>query len=271
MKTITTQKIDGFDIITNIYSADGLIDPEATKKVVAVEIGNTDEWGAIKEVNSQMQVYANQAAQAKRNSKDAKTMPEKTKFWNEYLARYNQVSDLRENLIPLAKNMKKKIKELTLEHAVYFNPKPGDLIVDDLEAENISQAMISATQSGKVIDKDLNKIDDYRGRKYWKKASGKWQGTDIIGLGVVPASGAIETKNLTPDQLAQIGIQVEKDRIAGLSSAKKLAEMQSMITGLVSRAAMMKVELDIKDDPDSLEKAQDWMTAETEAINAKYA
>lgn len=271
MKTIMTQEIDGYDIITNIYSAGGLIDPVATQKVVAVEIEKTDVWTEIEAVKSQMQTYANQAVQARRNSKDATNEADKKRFWDEYKSRQLQMSDLRDDLKPLVIVFNQKRRELTLEHAVYFHPAQGEEIITDEHAEAVHAKMVEATTEGKVVDKDLNKIDNFCGRKFWKKVGDTWTKTEISKLGAKPPTGAIDEEDLTEPELAEITEQVEIDRIAALSSTEKLAEKNNILAGLVGRAAMMKSELEITGDPDPLGNAQAWLAAETVKVEAKYA
>ena len=80
MKNIITQQIDGHQIITRIEGAGGLIDPEATRRRVAVEIEKTDVAKQINEQKSMMAVYARQAYQASKNHRTAKTEQEKRGF-----------------------------------------------------------------------------------------------------------------------------------------------------------------------------------------------
>lgn len=265
------QEIDGYNIITNIYSAGGLIDPVATQKVVAVEVGKTDVWTEIEAVKSQMQIYANQAVQARRNSRDATNGADKKRFWDEYKARELQMSDLREDLRPLIVLFDRKRKELTLEHAVYFHPAQGEEMITDEHAETVRAKMVEATAEGKVVDKDLNKIDNFRGCKFWKKVGDAWTKTEITKLGVKPPASAIEEKDLTEPERNEVNEQIEIDRIAALSSTEKLAEKNNVLAALVGRAAMMKSELDITGDPDPLGNAQAWLAAETALVEIKYA
>ncbi len=270
MKTMTTQTIDGFDIIKRIGNVDGLIDPEATKKVVAKKIIDTEIHKQIHVIKKQMQTYAIQALQARKNCKNAKTKDEKKKFLDEYKGREFQINELQKELKPLAVELEKKHKEMIIEHAIYFIPTPGEEIIKDSKAENITKKMIDALQSGKLLDKNLDQIDDYRGKIFWKKVNSKWEKSDINKLGEVPVIGAIEDKNLTDAQRIEISAQMEIDRIAAMKPAEREAEKLAVITGLKSRAAMMKVELDIDGDLKALKKSQDWLKIEIAKVEKKY-
>ncbi len=269
MKTIKTQEIDGYKIITNLYDAGGLIDPEATKKIVFKEMEKETVWKDIDKLKSQMSTYAHQALQAKRNMKDAKTKPEQKKFYDEFIKYQNEMKNLETDLKPLAVHLKEKFKEKMLEHAVYFNVKPNEEIITDEEGIEIKQAMIDATTEGKLLDRNLEKLSDLRGREYWVKNK-KWIKTVIIRIGENPPTGSIETKDLTIEQKQEITDQLEAERIASLTTIEKTAELANAIQVLAGRAAMMRSELEIQGDPDALKKSQDWYEAEKVIVEAKY-
>lgn len=270
MKTITTQKIDGYDIITGVHDAYGLIDPVQTRKAVMDKIDKTDEFKALENVRKQMQVYANQAVQAKRNAATAKTEQDKTNFWNEYKQRAQQIKDMEPELKIKFDAVQKKQRNMIKENAVYFKPKEGEIFIDENKASNAIDAMKTAIQNGQVVDKDLNLIDDNRGKIFWAKIDTEWKKDQINELGKKPKNGYIEEKNLTPEQKTEIGEQLECERIAGLSQSEKDAEKQMMINVAVTKAGIMKNELEVKGVADALEQAQAWLDSEMTIINDKY-
>lgn len=270
MKTIKTQEIDGYKIITNLYDAGGLIDPEATKKIVFKELEKETVWKDIDKLKNQMSTYAYQALQAKNNKRNAKTIPEQNKFHAEWLKWFSEMKNLETDLKPLAVQLKEKFREYVLEHAIYFNVQPNEEIITDEEGDDIRQAMIEATSEGKLLDRNLEKLSDLRGREYWKKTT-KWAKTVIIRIGENPPTGAIEYKDLTVEQRQEIADQLETERIAGLTAVEKAAELANALQVLVGRAAMMRSELEILGDPDALQIAQDWYEAEKLIVEAKYA
>lgn len=269
MKTIKTQEIDGYKIITNLYDAGGLIDPEATKKIVFKELEKEAVWKDIDKLKTQMGTYAYQSLQAKRNMKSAKTKMEQKKFYDEFIKWQNEMKNLETDLKPLAIQLKEKFKEFMLEHAVYFNVKPDEEIISDEEGDEIRQAMIEATTEGKLLDRNLEKLVDLRGREYWKKTT-KWARTVIIRVGEKPPTGAIETKDLTVEQKQEIADQLEAERIVGLTAVEKTAELANALQVLVGKAAMMRSELEIQGNPDAFQIAQDWYEAEKIILENKY-
>lgn len=270
MKTITTKNIDGLDIITNIGNVDGLIDPEATKKIVKVEILKTDVHKNVEKIKKQMSVYGRQAYEAMKHAKKAKTEADKNKFTAEYNGRSLQFKEEQEKLKPLAVEMSAIYKSMMVEHAEYFHPKQGEEIVEDADANRIEQKMIAATASGKLLDRDEKEIHNYVGRVFWQKVQDKWEKWECHSLGIAPFAGSKEMKDLTESEISEISEQIEIDRIAGLKSVNKAAEKASILSGLLTRSAVMKTELDILADSKSLTKAQAWLADETVKVEAKY-
>jgi len=271
MKTLAKVEIDGYKIITNIFDAGGLIDQEATKEIVKKEIVKTDCYKNIEKIKKEMQVYANQATEARKNLKFAKTDQEKRKFQDEYTLRHGQIKELEKDLYPLSKELKEVRRDLVNEHAVYFQTVSGDEVVDDTKAETVRQLMIEATSEGKVITENLEKISNNKGKVYYKKNGSEWVKLEIKKLGEDPQSGAILVADLSESQLKEIAEYEEKERIKKLTSAHKTSEKESVIESLKSQAAIMKNKLEIEGDNKALKKAQDWLSAETDKVNIKYS
>jgi hypothetical protein len=208
--------------------------------------------------------------QAKKNSKGAATDQEKRRFWDEFKLREGQARELEAELLPLFNDLKKEYAVLMVEKAVHFIPPEGEKIVSDAEADACAVKLQEAEAAGKRLDAGLNRVDDYRGNKYWKK-SDKWTLAEITRLGDKPASGAILESELTASQQAEITEQIERERIAKLSTAARIAERGNVLSALVGRAAAMRSELEILGDSQALKKSQDWLKAETDAVNVKYS
>lgn len=271
MKVITTRKIDGHDVIIDVRSAGGLIDPVATQRVVSGLLPDTEVCKKIESIKAQMSVYAKQMIQAQRNAKQAKNDNEKRAFVDEYRTREINFKEEMKKLEPLAAELKELNREMILKHAVYFTPATGDIIVDDEAGEAAKQAMIDATTAGGVADKDLKIIPDNRGKVYWKSVSGKWTRAVVDKLGDVPANGSILETDLTEEQRAEVQEQVEADRIAALKDADKAAEKASILESLANAAGQLKNKLEVLGDKDALTKAQDWLVEQTQIVNVKYA
>lgn len=271
MKTITVKNIDGLNIITNIGNVNGLIDPEATKKIVKVEITKTDIHKEIQKIKKQMSVYARQAHEAMKHAKKSSTEADKNKFVTESNARRLQFNEEMEKMKPLAVQLNKEYKTMMVEKAVYFTPTQGEEILPDEEVDDIEQKMIAATQAGKLLDRDKNEVDNYVGKSFWKEVSGRWERTDFNIIGVAPVAGSSEISDLTEEQVSEILEQLEMDRIDGLSSVNKDVEKNNILALLLTQSAMKKTELDILGDKDALTKAQAWLADETVKVELKYA
>lgn len=274
MKTIKTQEIDGYTVITNVNGAGGFIDPVATQKVVAVKIQDSTTYIEIERLKSEMIKLAVAAKQAMRNAQRAKTATEKKPFWDEYQARQEDIKKIQANLYPLAQTLKREVSALTVEHAIYFGLPTCERYVEDDDAEIIANAMAEATTNNAVlaiVDDDTVEVVDYRGKRYHQKKDGKWITAEITRLGVEPAAGAIADSDLSEAQRAEIIEQAETDRIAALKSTDKEKEKNQVIAGLKSQAAQLKSEYEIEGDAEALTKAQAWYQEQVQVVELKYA
>jgi len=269
MKTIITKEIDGYKIIIGIGDAGGLIDPEATRKIVNKKIQDTETWKNINQIKKQMQVYANQAMQAKKNIKSAKSEQEKRKFSDEWKFRTGQMKELENDLKPLAFELKKVFRQMTLQEAIYFETGK-DRIVEDAEADKINQLMIEATQEGALVDENKNKVVDNRGKVFWKKDGSDWYKTEINKIGV-DGNGILES-DLSESQRTEIAEYLEKKRIEGLTAAQKTAEKESKIDSLALQADQMKGKLIIQGtkEADALSQAKTWYDSEVAKVESLY-
>ena len=273
MKLLITREIDGFNVITKIEGAGGLIDPEATRQRAVVELRKTDVHKEIDRLKNQMSVYVRQMIQAGRNAKDAlkrKDNQSHRKFSDEYKLREGQTKEIEKELKPLARQYQAELKNQIRANAVYFIPKPGEEVIEDAEAATIKTKMEAAYAADSVLTRDMKQVCDYRGNIYYKKISGKWQGQEISRLGIEPAKGSVLAKNLSEADLTEITEQAEADRIAALKPDARQAEKEAIITGLANMANAMRGRLEIQGDSKALQKAQDWYNAEVAKAEAKY-
>jgi hypothetical protein len=272
MKTIITQQIDGYDIIVKTDDANKLIDQEATKIIINQEIQKTDIHKNIEQIKQQMQNYAMQALQAKRNSMQAKNKSDKVRFYDEFKLRHNQVMELSKNeLNPMIKELNQRYMEMMFEFAVFSVPAPYETIVTDEFGASADIALVEATQEGKVVDKDLNRIADNRGRVFWKKIGSDWTKSEMTKLGDVPPAQAIEEKDLSAEQITEIQTQTEEKRISAMTSQQRAMELAIVINGLKQQAVNMRSTLEIEGNLNALVLAQEWLAVETEKAEIKYA
>lgn len=274
MKTIKTQTIDGYRVITGIYDGAGFIDPVATKKIVDVEITKSETYREIERLKSNALGLAVQAKQAQRNARTAKTDAERRQFWSEYQNRHDDIDAIQAQLLPLATTLKKEISALTLEHARYFNLPPDEEYRDDAEAQAIADAMTTALDNGAVLalaGNEIVEVKDRRGKRYYQKTGEKWTASDITALGIEPAATAIAEADLSESQRSEIAEQFEAERIAKLKTTDKVAEKTAVLDALAGQAQAMKGKLEIMGDAEALAKAMAWYDTESAKTEAKYA
>lgn len=275
MKTIKTKQIDGYTVVESVQSANGFIDPEATKKIVAVEIEKTEAYKQIEALKKQMLDCAIKARENQAKARQAKQGGKSyDEYWAAYKAEMEKFNAIQTELLPLAKTLKQEFTRLTLEHAVYFNLPEGEELREDSEADEISAALESAASSGTVIalqGGEIIEVVDNRGKRFYQKSGGRWVGAEITKLGETAKKSAIAEADLTDDQRAEIAEQNESDRVAALKPADKEAEKAAVLKSLAQAAASKKAELEITGDSKALETAQSWYQSEAAIVEAKYA
>lgn len=275
MKTIKTKQIDGYTVIESVQSANGFIDPEATKKIVAVEIAKTDVYKQIETLKKQMLDCAVKSKEALAKARQSK---QGSKSYDEYVAEYKsqieKFNSIQSDLLPLATTLKSEFYRLTLEHAVYFNLPDGEELREDGEAEEIAAALESAASNNSVValqGGEIIEVVDNRGKRFYQKSGGRWVGAEITRLGETAKKSAIAEADLTDDQRAEIAEQNESDRVAALKPADKEAEKAAVLKSLAQAAASKKAELEITGDSTALETAQEWYKTEAAIVEEKYA
>lgn len=251
-KTVLYHEIDGHKIITGFDEP--AIDPVETAKIVSERIKETTEYQA---VEAKKKEYAeatnklNAAAKAKDNAA--------------YQNALGIMSVLQDELKSLAGAMAEKITALRRAHAIYFEPRNGEVIVDAEEAERLYTA-IQGRPDGVFITLGGEQVHDNRGKVFFHKASGKWQRGQIVRLGDNIPSGATIEADLTDSQRDD----VEGDRIGALSVEAKKKEKDKALALAMRASQTMRSELDIKGDAKALEKSQKHYKAETARIEGLY-
>lgn len=265
MKTIITQKIDGYDIIVGLGEAQ--IDPVATEKITSEEIKKNDLYKQAESIRQEMETVAKHGLQSKKLYSQVTDQSEKSKYWDEYRLRYMQVEDLGKKLQPIIDGLSKTKVDLMYMCGVYFTPKQGEEIVTDEFYENVKTAL---QNSNGFVDKNLNEICDNRGKVFWKKVSAVWLKDEVHKIGKSPKSGYLELKDLDEKQVSEIKAQIEKERLSKLTVEQKRAEIDIATKSIVSAALTLRGELEITKDSESLIKAQDFYETELAKIKVKY-
>ena len=270
MKLKRTQTIDGITVILSIESADGMVDPEATRPLMLGLLEQSDEYKSVEAQKSAMFPLLQAAQAAFNNAKQAQTPEEKNRYVSEYQDRQKDLQVIEDKIKEIYPSLVAKQSELYGRCAVYFNPGKDAELIDDDTADKISSAMQKATENNKYIDSDLNEVSDLRGVSVWLKKD-KWIGRVISIFGDVPKDGEIMQKDLTDKQNSEIATQVNADRIAALSASDKKAEKASVLSGLSAHAAQMRGQLEITGDAAALKKAQAWYAEQSAQLDITYA
>jgi hypothetical protein len=262
MKTRITQNIDGYDIIIGI--GDAQIDGVATMPIVETALKETDEYKSVEAKKQELSIILNMAAQALKNARTAKTQSEKNGYVTEYQQSLEKSKAIENELKELIAPLQTKQQELILKHAVYFQPKEGEVIISTADAVKIENAMIAATVNNKFLDVNLQEICDNRGKTAWIKKDGKWAKREITKIGDEIKSGEITEAN------DEIIAQLETERIASLTPTERNKEKAVIIQGLLTQSIQMKSGLEIQGDSQALKKSQDWYNAEVSKVELKY-
>lgn len=268
MKTVITQKIDGYDIVVGI--GEPQIDPVATIPIVDEKLKDTEIFKQCDTLIKSFSGIMKAISESYANAKKAVIKSEKTKYTAEYQAKLEEYENVQAELKKLQPELIEKRKELIYENAVYFIPKSGEFIITDEKADEFMVIMQTATEQNNFVDVNMNIIEDYTGLRYYKKSSGKWSFRDIVKIGDSPTSGEIASNDLTDSQIAEISVQFESERISKMTGAEKKAEKEARIASLTAQAAQKKSEMEVQGDKKALEIAQEWLATEIAKIEDLY-
>jgi len=182
----------------------------------------------------------------------------------------------RESLRESARILADKRLELTLEHAVYFTPRAGELIVSDAEG-TACETQLAALNAATVLTrdpdtKDLKVIVDLRRTEYWTLSAGRWKLNKITALNEDIPEGGILTADLTPEVRQKIAEEAEEDRVAALSTPEKQAEYDAAVAALTGEMINHRSGLEIggAEAADALNQAQDLFETRNEELRTKY-
>jgi hypothetical protein len=248
--------------------SDVQIDAERTNPIAQKELEKTDAYKQIEALKKEMAGYAQQAKQAFNNAKRAIAESEKSKIVDEYKARSFQAREVEEKIKPLVPVLQAEYKELIIKHAVYFeSANANEFIVNN--GDEILVKLNEAVSLNKKLSRDLKMIDDYRGKTFYKKVSGKWIEEKINVLGQKPAEGF--KAELSEAEKLEYAEQKETERIKNLSVSEREKELSQKIDALLSQSITMRSSLEIQGDPEALKKAQEWYLLEKGKVEALYS
>lgn len=281
------QMIDGLQIVTGVDKKQ--IDQEETKKIVKDLLLETSEFKSVISIFDKIKSYKQLNNKLLKNEyeiyksvtiekniaeiSDSDLNSQQKKLVNDYRTgrdfNFSQIKDLKVQLETLDKNLKLKQKELLLTNAVYQETAYNQIDLSENQYDDFKIKLINIRGKNQFLLSDGNIIDDNRKKIYWLKNE-KWEKRIIQFLTDIIDPAEILESELTTEQRNEIIVQLEKDRIAALTLTEKEEEKNNVLAGLLREASIMKSELEILEDPDALQKSQDWYNTEVLKVEEKY-
>lgn len=258
MKTAFIKEIDGYEIITGFDNA--AIDKEATKKIVNEKLEKIDATiKFIEEKSRHDKLYQELIKENRKPNNAEKVKTIETAFHESESKMNNHLSE-----------MTREKQRLTAENLVYFEPKRGEILLDD-EIAPYLQKKFEQLDDESALTKDGKVIPNFKGTEYWTNKGG-WKRGIIEKIGEPFPEGGILAADITPEQGAEIADQLEVDRIAGLPGPTREAEKEAAIKKANSDAAHMRSMFEIDGIPseEALSRSQKWFKEQKKAIEKKY-
>lgn len=260
-KTVIYKTIDGHDVISGFDRP--TVDPIETTMAVEKIIKDTPEYQAAEAKKAEYSNAVRELSEIqKKYKRGTKVSAEDQNKWNTALG---MMTVRQDELKPLARDLKDKTLALRREHAVYFEPRKGEIIKTAVDVDALA-AKIKARKPGTVIALDGTEIKDNRGRVYFRKAGGKWGRTHIVRLGDTVPTDAVLDKDVTDIQR----VEIERDRVLALPESEKAAERARAMQGAINMAADMRSRLEIQSDTKALAKSKTAYQAEVTRIEGLY-
>jgi len=272
MKTVITQNIDGYEIVTAFGEA--TVDGVATWSAIQDKVIALDELtqvNALKtKIQAQVDIAANMAQLAENATKSG-LLVQAESYAAQQKSALSQADALGVDMPTLVEAFEAKRKELFEANAVYHILPSGESQITDAQYETMKTAFDNLTDNGQLLLAG-GEVADYRGKSYWIKKSEKWESATISTLGVPIPSGGILTANLTSDEQLEIATQAEADRVSSLSDADKLAEALAAQSSVKKSTVQDYQEALIsgEDATKALASSQEAYKTSLVAINAKY-
>lgn len=292
MNTIITKEIDGLTVVLGLDKEK--IDSVSTMKKIKPIIEGTKEFTAQKtrlekirglnvsndSLDRQVKAIANRAAlrvgklpgEVTNDDLNESEVSQVNKFSQRRQNNIDERSKIESVLPEVDEKLKAKIKKITTENAIYFPlNKENEEIISDTEASQIKEKL-KDLKKGQFLLTDGTIIEDLRNKTYYGLIDGKWDKKEVKALNEVVDIGIyILSADLTDEERKEIAVQEEADRIAGMSAEDKADELAMVKENLISQAVNMRSKLEIQGDADALVKSQDWLKAENNKAEEKYA
>jgi hypothetical protein len=273
MKTVIYQNTDGYDIVRGF--GDAALDPVATNQRIADDLMASDEAKTRAVKHAQIEgayVRVRAASQASANAHavgDRATEQAQAKIAAEFVA---EAEKLMADLPAMNKALDSRRQALIQERGVYFTPGGGQHGNECLCTDAQVAQWRALEKPGYAVSLGLDQIPDNCGVRFWTNSKGKWSGKEITKLGETVPEDAILDADLSDTQKAEIGAQLEVERVKGLSPEAKIAEATVMRNSALASAQNTQAQAVIKGkgQAEAVTDAQAEYAAALEQINEKY-
>jgi hypothetical protein len=253
METIRTETMNGIETIVGFDKLQK--DPVETRRAVCALMVETDEHKTLTEVEARLQ--AEYARLRTLHGNGVKLVSaELDTLWAEHdIARAQFVA---------------KLDQCYRENAVYFEPRRGERIVDNVA--ELKQKFKSLGPHER-LDTNGDTIVDFRGIEYYTDGSDGWTKHTHEQLGEPLPDGAITADKLTEAQRTQINKDVDMKRIRELSASERHTEKQVRLQSAAAQAAQHRSIQEIKgaNAVDALADAQSLHTMLVDEIEQLYS
>jgi hypothetical protein len=256
MKTIITKKIDGYTVVKGIDRP--TIDAVTTRVKIDESLIKDPLVLEIAQKCSQAEIIAkkwNKSRKKRRLAAQTQTLDE------QFTAICLEISKLK-------KQVDEKRFQMSKEEPIYFDPKPGEIIVTDEEAAEYVQLIRDAHRAVVLLEKKY--ALDYRGLNYWHKKDGRWDNFTVEKLGETPPDYYYTRATLTDEMVSEIRQQVKDDQISEMDPEQKKRSKEKDEEIAAEQAVFLRSKLEIKGDPDPMGGSRDWYKQELERIEDRY-
>jgi hypothetical protein len=188
--------------------------------------------------------------------------------------RYDEYCVKQKEVTKLKPAFEEKRKELARAGVVYLEATADSVIPNLAQYNAINTALDGLAEFEAIeLNEDLTfqVVPDFSGRTYWLLSGERWESHYVDLVGEPLPDGAILDGDITELQRQDIDAQALTDKIAGMTTAEKTAELAVIEDRLAGEAALMKSKLEIQGVSTALTDSQSWYQAELAKAQALYA
>lgn len=246
-QTVIIREIDGLQIVAGFGRRS--IEPVQTRAVVDGLIEDTDEFRAVEAKQAECKAKLAEAGTAFKNAANARIDSVQAVAG---MVIYAQGQEIVAELAELLPPLKAKRQALMVEHAVYFDPAKYEHPQSDTQID----ALRSKMAGGGLVSMDGLKIEDNRGVVACTDLGESWEVRRILTLGEKVPGGAVLFDDLDIEQRVKVDLQIERDLAAGMRVSDRAAARSVAETRALEGSVALRSGLEIKKDPDALDKAR---------------